>query len=57
VTTDPKAADRPEVAWRPGPLDDVAIRAALLTRAGIRLVAPGTAGAPAEGIGALCRYA
>jgi hypothetical protein len=57
VTTDPKTADRPEVAWRPGPLDDVAIRAALLTRAGIRLVAPGTAGAPAEGIGALCRYA
>lgn len=38
------------------PLDDVAVRAALRTRAGVRLVPGGRPGSPAEGIGALCRY-
>lgn len=42
---------------RPGGLDEVAVRAALLTGADVRVVAPGAAGGPAEGIGALCRYA
>jgi hypothetical protein len=45
------------VPWQSGPLDDVAVRAALMTRAEVRLVAADATGAPAEGIGAICRYA
>jgi peptide subunit release factor 1 (eRF1) len=41
---------------RRGPLADVAVRAAVLTGADVRVLRPGTAGAPAHGIGALCRY-
>ncbi|MGH3328022.1 MAG: Vms1/Ankzf1 family peptidyl-tRNA hydrolase [Streptomycetales bacterium] len=37
-------------------LTDAAVGAALITRAGIRVVAPGSAHAPAEAIGALCRF-
>jgi hypothetical protein len=40
----------------PAPLADVVVRAALLTGADVRVLAPGTQGAPAYGIGALCRY-
>ena len=39
-----------------GQLADVAVRAALLLDADVRVVEPGTPGAPAEGLGALCRY-
>jgi hypothetical protein len=39
-----------------GPLVDVAIRAALLAGAEVRVLDPGTRGAPAEGIGGLCRF-
>jgi len=45
--------------WGPAqlaPLADVAIRAALCTRAQVWLVPDGLAGSPAEGIGAFCRY-
>lgn len=35
---------------------DAAVRLALLTGANVRVLPAGTAGAPAEGIGALCRY-
>lgn len=38
------------------PLIDVAVRAALLTGADVRVVAPDTPQAPPEGIGALCRF-
>jgi len=41
---------------RIGPLADVAVRAALLTDADVRIVDGGAARRPAEGIGALCRY-
>ncbi|WP_285692534.1 hypothetical protein [Actinomadura sp. NBRC 104412] len=37
-------------------LADVAVRAAILTGAEIRIVEPDTVDAPAEGIGALCRF-
>ncbi|WP_433228891.1 Vms1/Ankzf1 family peptidyl-tRNA hydrolase [Actinomadura formosensis] len=40
-----------------GPLIDVAVRCALLTGAGIHVVRAGAPDAPAEGIGALCRFA
>ncbi|MFJ2592361.1 baeRF2 domain-containing protein [Streptomyces erythrochromogenes] len=38
------------------PLADVAVRAALLTGADVRVIELGRADAPAQGIGALCRY-
>jgi peptide subunit release factor 1 (eRF1) len=57
VTADPGTAQQPDVPWQSGPLDDVAVRAALMTRAEVRLVAADATGAPAEGIGAICRYA
>jgi len=40
----------------PGRLPDVAVRAALLTGADVRVVPPDTPGQPAEGLGALCRW-
>ncbi|GAA1967263.1 hypothetical protein [Catenulispora subtropica] len=40
---------------RHGRLVDAAVRAAVLTGADIRVLRPGTAGAPAQGLGALCR--
>jgi Bacterial archaeo-eukaryotic release factor family 2 len=39
-----------------GPLVDVAVRAALLTGAQVRVLALDSPGAPADGIGALCRF-
>lgn len=42
---------------RRGRLVDVAVRAALLTQANVVVLKPGTAGAPAQGLGALCRFA
>lgn len=56
-------ADRRSVLQRGGTpavrarMADVAIRAALLTGAQLRVLAPDTPGAPRQGIGALCRYA
>jgi hypothetical protein len=54
VTHDPAAAG---VVIRPGRLADIAVRAALCTHATVRVLAPGTPGAPAEGLGALTRFA
>jgi hypothetical protein len=42
-------------AVRHGRLVDAAVRAAVLTGADVRVLLPGTAGAPAQGLGALCR--
>jgi len=42
---------------RPGHLVDVAVRAALLTDAAVRILDDGTSAGPAERIGALCRFA
>lgn len=39
-----------------GPLVDVAVRAALLTGAQVRVLPAGTVGLPVGGIGALCRF-
>jgi hypothetical protein len=39
-----------------GPLTDVAVRAALLTGAQVRVLDPDLPGAPAEGISGLCRF-
>jgi hypothetical protein len=39
-----------------GPLTDVAVRAAMLTGADVRVVQPDTPNSPAEGIGGLCRF-
>jgi len=47
------ARDRPP---RYGPLTDVAIRAAILTDAQIRILPAGTPGSPASGIAAICRF-
>jgi hypothetical protein len=38
------------------PLTDVAVRAAVLTGAEVRVLQPGTADAPLQGLGGLCRY-
>ncbi len=38
------------------PLADIAVRSAILTGADIRVLEPGTPGAPIDGIGALCRF-
>jgi hypothetical protein len=46
----------PGDALRSGRLVDVAVRAALLTDADVRVVDPATATGLAEGIGALCRF-
>ncbi|MGH3344548.1 MAG: Vms1/Ankzf1 family peptidyl-tRNA hydrolase [Carbonactinosporaceae bacterium] len=57
-----RLAERPDapsvVGARPtgARLTDAAVGAALLTRAGVRVLAPGSAHAPAEAIGALCRF-
>ena len=45
--------DRPP---RRGPLADVAVRAAVLTDADIRILPAGTPGAPLSGIAAVCRF-
>lgn len=41
---------------RCGPLIDVAVRAAILTDADVRILPAGTAGSPLSGIGAICRF-
>ncbi|HEX6514069.1 MAG TPA: hypothetical protein VF049_00735 [Nocardioidaceae bacterium] len=51
-------AARPRPPWsrpRRGPLLDVAVRSAALTGADVRVV-PWQSGAPAEGLGGICRY-
>jgi hypothetical protein len=56
--TEVTAGARPAPPWdehRHGPLLDVAVRAALLTGAEVRVVPAGQRG-PAEGLGGLCRY-
>jgi len=47
--------ERLGVRARHGRLVDVVVRAAIRTGAGVRVLRPGTAGAPAQGLGALCR--
>lgn len=57
VLADADALPPPD--WGPAvraPLADVAVRAALGTRAQVRLVRAGLPGSPAEGIGAICRF-
>ncbi|HEU5470978.1 MAG TPA: Vms1/Ankzf1 family peptidyl-tRNA hydrolase [Actinophytocola sp.] len=61
--TDPRqilpVTQNPPESWHRhdrGPLADLAIRAALLTGAQVHILDPHTAHAPAEGIGALCRF-
>jgi hypothetical protein len=46
----------PDAAMRSGRLVDVAVRAALLTDADVTIIDAETAAAPAERIGAICRY-
>lgn len=41
---------------RRGRLVDAAVRAAILTGTGVRILRPQTAGAPEQGLGALCRF-
>ncbi|MFC5721625.1 Vms1/Ankzf1 family peptidyl-tRNA hydrolase [Streptomyces gamaensis] len=55
--------ERPEDAMREGDghlagdrLADVAVRAALLTGADVRVLEPGTPGGPFQGTGGICRY-
>lgn len=48
--------ERLGVRPRHGRLVDAAVRAAILTDADIRVLRPGTDGAPAQGLGALCRF-
>ncbi|HET9138501.1 hypothetical protein, partial [Actinophytocola sp.] len=53
------ATQNPPESWQRhhrGPLTDLAIRATLLTGAHVHVLDPHTAGAPAEDIGALCRF-
>jgi hypothetical protein len=47
----------PQTPATRAPLTDVAVRAAVLTGADVRILPPGTPDAPARGIGALCRFA
>jgi release factor family 2 len=47
----------PQTPATRAPLTDVAVRAAVLTGADVRVLPPGTPDAPARGIGALCRFA
>jgi hypothetical protein len=54
---DPTQAAGPGGALRSGRLVDVAVRAALLTDADVRIVDPATATGLAGGIGAACRFA
>jgi peptide subunit release factor 1 (eRF1) len=49
-------ARRSRTLFSEGALVDVAVRAALLTGARVRMIPTGAAGLPAGGIGALCRY-
>lgn len=56
IYADHRTATTAGTPVRTGPLVDVAVRAALLSGASVRIVAPDTAGAPRGGIGALCRF-
>lgn len=56
--TDVQPADQPPT-WpepRKGPLTDVAVRAALLTGAEVRVLPPDAQDRPTEGLGGLCRF-
>jgi release factor family 2 len=58
VSDDPEDLERAGVPPQRGPLVDVAVRSALLTRAGVRILEnSGAPEAPVEGVGALCRFA
>lgn len=57
--TDVQPTDQPAPEWpeaRLGPLVDVAVRAALLTGAQVRVLSPEHADGPVEGIAGLCRF-
>jgi hypothetical protein len=56
VALEPEDLERVGVHPQRAPLADVAVRAALLTRADVRLLAGSASPAPAEGIAALCRF-
>ena len=56
AASSPAAAQAQEHSCRRGRLVDVAIRAALLTRAEVLVLAPGQAPRLPGGIGAVCRY-
>lgn len=48
--------ERSGAVVRRGRLVDAAVRSAILTGADVRVLRPGTAGAPEQGLGALCRF-
>lgn len=57
--TDVQPVDQPPPAWsdaRQGALTDVAVRAAMLTGAEVRVLQPTAPGRPAEGLGGICRF-
>jgi hypothetical protein len=57
--TDVQPVDQPSPAWsdaRQGALTDVAVRAALLTGADVRVLPPAAPDRPAEGLGGICRF-
>ncbi|NMH97640.1 Vms1/Ankzf1 family peptidyl-tRNA hydrolase [Pseudonocardia acidicola] len=57
VAAEPELLERAGLHPEGGPLVDVAVRSALLSGAGVRVLAPtGGPEAPLEGIGALCRF-
>lgn len=59
AATDVQPIDQPPPAWpepRQGPLTDVAVRAALLTKAEVRVLPPDAEDRPAEGLGGICRF-
>lgn len=56
IYADHRTATMAGTPIRSGPLVDVAVRAALLSGAGVRIVPSDAAGAPRGGIGALCRF-
>ena len=57
VAGERETLERAGVSPQQGSLADIAVRAALLTEADIRILpAPGSPEAPREGIGALCRF-
>lgn len=56
VAAEPEDLERAGVRPQRGPLMDVAVRAALLTRAAVRVLRDTGGPEPAEGIGAICRF-
>lgn len=57
--TEVQPTDQPDPAWsgaRRGPLVDVAVRAAVLTGARVRLIPPASGFGPERGVGGICRH-